>query len=253
MGAIIGGDIAKGSKIDPDSEPRIEPFVPTEAQQRYTEPYSKYLTTSLPTGPPSSQDLPMGSMSSLPWRSLVGSRDPNTNTTIPSFNTNSPEVLEQSRSRPMLVLTDDQADFVNSLHTTTHQPLLLPCYGEDTVSPTGLGLLFISWVNELRVVASTEVAVRAWSPNASSPSHTAPSSGPSGPGHAQQTHPVLTDDQVDFVNTLYANNMPLQLRVLCADDGGEAKTVVEGHAAAGGCLQPSPEHDPRMIRRYRLL
>ncbi|KAF9232919.1 hypothetical protein BU15DRAFT_14159, partial [Melanogaster broomeanus] len=40
------------------------------------------------------------------------------------------------------------------------------------------------------------------------PSNTGPSASAPEPPRAQQTHPVLTDDQADFVNNLYANNVP---------------------------------------------
>ncbi|KAF9232911.1 hypothetical protein BU15DRAFT_11718, partial [Melanogaster broomeanus] len=41
-----------------------------------------------------------------------------------------------------------------------------------------------------------------------SPSHTTPSAGAPQPPCARQTHPMLTDDQADFVNTLCTNNVP---------------------------------------------
>ncbi|KAF8552832.1 hypothetical protein OG21DRAFT_1511006 [Imleria badia] len=47
----------------------------------------------------------------------------------------------------------------------------------------------------------------------------------------QQTHPMLTDDQVDFVNNLYANNVPAAViaRVIERMMAGERQPAVDGY------------------------
>ncbi|KAF9225063.1 hypothetical protein BS17DRAFT_879796 [Gyrodon lividus] len=76
----------------------------------------------------------------------------------------------------------------------------------------------------------------------SSNGYSADSSEPSRPRRIQQTHPMLTDDQADFVNNLYTNNVPAAAiaRVIERMMAGERRPAVEGYAR--GYLQPEQDH-----------
>ncbi|KIJ16587.1 hypothetical protein PAXINDRAFT_168653 [Paxillus involutus ATCC 200175] len=83
----------------------------------------------------------------------------------------------------------------------------------------------------------------------STPSHRTPSSNATSADSSepprpriQQTHPMLTDDQADFVNSLYTNNVPAAAiaRVIERMMAGERRPAVEGYAS--GYLQPERDH-----------
>ncbi|KAF9232917.1 hypothetical protein BU15DRAFT_80695 [Melanogaster broomeanus] len=60
----------------------------------------------------------------------------------------------------------------------------------------------------------------------------------------EQTQPILTDDQADFVNSLHANSVPATAiaRVIERMMAGERRPNTEGYAAAEGSLQPEHDH-----------
>ncbi|KAF9232912.1 hypothetical protein BU15DRAFT_80690 [Melanogaster broomeanus] len=83
----------------------------------------------------------------------------------------------------------------------------------------------------------TDPSFDTFSPEALEPSQ------PRAP-RVQQTQPILTDDQADFVNSLHANHVPAAAiaRVMERMMAGERRPAIEGYAAAGGSLQPGHDH-----------
>ncbi|KAF9232913.1 hypothetical protein BU15DRAFT_80693 [Melanogaster broomeanus] len=140
VGSVVGGLVAllaitliifrfrrrgrsNRATIHVDSEPTVEPFVPTDVQERDAEPPSKHpmlqtIGWTAPAGLPPHQlgighsntsDATNGGLSAPP------PTDPSTNAFSPGASEPPrPQARRVQQVQP--ILTDDQADFVNSLH-----------------------------------------------------------------------------------------------------------------------------------------